>query len=419
MPDLPAGVTPDGLTDERALAFLRQKIDMPTRRWTDLLRREHDHAFVVAGATKDALLSDLHTAIDKAIEDGESLRDFRERFDETVERNGWEFRGSRNWRSRVIYETNMRTAHSGGRYKQMTDPDVLEDRPWWQYKHSGARQPRLRHLSWDGLVIDARDPWWRTHYPPSGWGCGCYVLSWSDDDLDRFDLEPSEAPEVETYEWTDPRTGEVQDIPIGIDPGWDYTPGRSWVESMRPQASSTPPTRIPQGQAADPDMPAPPAPRDAQTVDTDARGDTPSVNQSTAPSLQDPERSAQYYRNLFVQETGVGDSNVLEDVVGRGLVVDGEMLNGMDEELRPYTQLIGRTLRDPDEVWAQLAPKESGDGSAVAHRYITRWTVEGEEMWVLVEEAGGQWHAQATIDPDTVDEIRRRRQGVRLYRREE
>lgn len=420
MPDLPAGVNPDGLTDQEALDILRQKIDMPTRRWSDLLREEHDHAFVVAGATQTALLEDIHTAVEKAIEDGESLEDFRERFDGTVARNGWDFRGGRDWRTRVIYETNMRSAHSSGRYKQMTDPAVLEDRPWWQYKHGGSREPRPQHLAWDGMVIDARAAWWRTHYPPGGWGCSCYVLSWSDDDLERFGLEPQDPPPVETYEWTDPRTGEVEDIPQGIDPGWDYTPGQSWVESQRSTASSTAPTRIPQGQAADPDTPAPPTPREAETVDTDASGDTPSVNQSTPPKLQDPERAAQYYRDLFVQETGVGDTGVIEDVTGRGLVVDGQMLDGMDEDLRPYTQLLGRTLRDPDEVWAQLAPRaDDTERSALATRYITRWTIEGEELWVLVEEAAGQWHAKATIDPDTVEEIRARRQGVRLYRRGE
>ncbi|MDH5524452.1 MAG: hypothetical protein OEY01_10740 [Desulfobulbaceae bacterium] len=29
----------------------------------------------------------------------------------------------------------------------------------------------------------------------------------------------------ETYEWIDKRTGEVHQVPKGIDPGWDYNPG--------------------------------------------------------------------------------------------------------------------------------------------------------------------------------------------------
>lgn len=38
---------------------------------------------------------------------------------------------------------------------------------------------------------------------------------------------PDQAPDDGTFEWTDPRSGEVRQIPNGIDPGWDYTPGKS------------------------------------------------------------------------------------------------------------------------------------------------------------------------------------------------
>jgi hypothetical protein len=35
------------------------------------------------------------------------------------------------------------------------------------------------------------------------------------------------APQIETYEWVNKSTGEVHQIPKGIDPGWDYHPGKS------------------------------------------------------------------------------------------------------------------------------------------------------------------------------------------------
>ena len=47
--------------------YFRNKVNLPTQRWDDLMRGEHARAFVVAGATRDALLTDLREAVDAAI----------------------------------------------------------------------------------------------------------------------------------------------------------------------------------------------------------------------------------------------------------------------------------------------------------------------------------------------------------------
>ena len=42
------------------------------------------------------------------------------------------------------------------------------------------------------------------------------------------------APREGTYEWVNPDTGEIIDVPKGIDPGWAYNPGKiSPAEEMR------------------------------------------------------------------------------------------------------------------------------------------------------------------------------------------
>jgi hypothetical protein len=35
----------------------------------------------------------------------------------------------------------------------------------------------------------------------------------------------TKAPDLGTRQWVNKRTGEVQRVPVGIDPGWDYNPG--------------------------------------------------------------------------------------------------------------------------------------------------------------------------------------------------
>jgi len=158
-----------------AVEFFTAKLDLPTARWDDLWQAQHARAFTVAGALRDDLLADLRAAVAAAITQGETLADFRARFDEIVERHGWrgwtgdESPARRAWRTAVIYHTNLRTSYQAGRW------ETLKGFPYLKYQHNTRRNPREHHKAWDGLVIAADDPWWDTHYPPNGWGCRCSV----------------------------------------------------------------------------------------------------------------------------------------------------------------------------------------------------------------------------------------------------
>ncbi len=124
--------------------FFRQKRAKPTKAWTDALRGVHDRAFVIAGITDTAMLSDFQTAIASAMEKGTALETFRADFDRIVAQYGWQYKGERGWRTRVIFETNMRTSYMAGRLKQMRDPDVLKLRPYWQYLHGRPARLEIR-----------------------------------------------------------------------------------------------------------------------------------------------------------------------------------------------------------------------------------------------------------------------------------
>lgn len=216
------------LPPAEAIAFFRQKLRIPTARWLDLWQAEHDRGFMVAGAMRDDMLVDFQNAIEQAIAEGTTIEEFRDTFDEVVERTGWAYKGGRDWRTRIIFETNLRTSYAAGRSAQMRDPEVLAERPYWEYRHGDSLNPRPEHLAWDGLILPADDPWWDTHYPPNGWGCKCGVFSLSKDDLTREGLQVGRAPDMGHYSWQDPATGKTEQVPAGIDPGWAYHPGKSW-----------------------------------------------------------------------------------------------------------------------------------------------------------------------------------------------
>jgi len=213
---------------DEAIAFFRDKVSLPTKRWDDLWRGMHSRAFVVAGAMQTDLLDDLREAVDKAISQGKTLAQFRKDFDVIIAKYGWQYTGDRAWRTAVIYDTNLSVAYSVGRYQGMTEDAVLAVRPWWKYLPSSSAVRRQEHVQWYGLVLRHDDPWWNTHYPPNGWGCKCGVMTMSDREYQRTkDSLRTEAPEEGTYEYVNKNTGEVSQVPRGIDPGWDYNPGKS------------------------------------------------------------------------------------------------------------------------------------------------------------------------------------------------
>ena len=216
---------------DEAIAFFRKKLNLPTETWLDIWQEMHARAFVVAGAMKKELLEDLREAVEKGIAEGTTIEAFRESFDEMIQKYGWAFNGGKAWRTAVIFNTNLSVGYSVGHYRQMMDPAVRRARPLWRYVASSAANPREEHKKWYNLVLPSDDPWWVTHYPPNGWGCHCGVVNHSKREVDRLKKEGMNIQEIRPddgeYEWINKQTGEIHEIPVGIDPGWAYNPGKA------------------------------------------------------------------------------------------------------------------------------------------------------------------------------------------------
>ena len=224
-----------GTPFEAQIAYLRQKLRLPTERWDEIQNAAHDRAFVVAGAAKADLLADLHQAVLDRASDGLGLQAFRKDFKAIVAKHGWSgWTGEDTpegvaWRTRVIYQTNMSTSYAAGRWREMNDPEVLALRPYWRYIHSdGVLHPRPHHLAWHGLTLLATHDFWKTHFAPNGWGCQCRIVSVSrQEGLKSARAGLDEPPEG--WNQLDPKTG----APAGIDKGFAYAPGASLQEEAR------------------------------------------------------------------------------------------------------------------------------------------------------------------------------------------
>lgn len=217
------------------LEFFRNKLNLPTERYDDIVKAAHDRAFIVAGAANADLLNDLNAAIRKAIEEGRGLQEFRKDFNQLVLKNGWTgwtgegTEAGQGWRTNIIYQTNMATSYAAGRWKQLNDPGLLAIRPYWRYIHAdGIMHPRPLHVSWHGLVLRHDHLFWLTHFPPNGWLCHCRVTS-----ADAAEYEAAQAAGLGEppagWDALDPKTG----APVGIDKGFDYAPGANAERSMK------------------------------------------------------------------------------------------------------------------------------------------------------------------------------------------
>ena len=216
--------------------FFRRKLNLPTDAWTDVYTQEHDWAFMVAGANLDAIVADFRAAVDKAITGGSTLEDFRKDFDAIVAKHGWDYNGGRNWRSRVIYETNLATSFAAGRWEQ------LQSAPYWQYEHSDwVEHPRAQHVAWDGMVLAKDDPVWQVIFPPNGWGCQCKVKGlWARDLAQLGKTGPDPSPQLNWQEQVigknSPNGPRTVSVPEGIDPGFEYAPGSSLQRAAAQQS---------------------------------------------------------------------------------------------------------------------------------------------------------------------------------------
>lgn len=404
-----------GLPFAEQIAFFKRKLNIPTTGWTDIYTHEHDYAFMVAGANRDAIVGDFRAAVEKAIAEGATLEDFRKDFDRIVVRHGWDYNGGRNWRSRVIYETNLSTSYAAGRWEQ------LQDAPYWQYKHADwVQHPREDHLAWDGLVLARDDPWWYTHFPPNGWRCQCSVRGLWPRDLQRLGKTgPDTAPDVQWEERTigqrNPNGPRTVRVPAGIDPGFEYAPGRSRLQSAIPPERPVP--AVP-GSAGGHGLPnrrpgadeALPAPRLVSAAVLLAQG-------------LEPQAYAQAFLEHF--DASIEQPAIFEDVIGERVVVGKELFQKPDgqwkadkQERGSFMPLLAQALRDPDEVWVRLEWMYALQKAVVRRRYIARFEIEGQPTPALIvfDRDADSWSGVTTFQ-GTSQRPEDWRVGVRLYQR--
>lgn len=221
------------------LDYFRSKQLAPRFSWLDVFGQEHAHAFTVAKAVEADVLAAFRATIDSAITRGLGYEDWVNELEPKLRSAGWwgprtvtdpvtgetkrvDFSSPR--RLQNIFWSNMRAARAAAQWdRAQQTKDVL---PFFLYVRTTANEPREEHLQWAGIILPIDHPFWRTHFPPNGWGCKCAVRQIGRSEARRLGgVSPD--PVVETFSFRNRRTGEVIRVPEGIDPGWHTNPGQS------------------------------------------------------------------------------------------------------------------------------------------------------------------------------------------------
>lgn len=239
MPDPKPGFTFPGPVPREAPDYFRAKDLRPGFDHRDVWGAEHAHAFTVAKAVQLDILEDVREAVEAALTEGKTFRQFSKELTPVLEKKGWwgekeqidpadpegeprKVRLGSPRRLRTIYRSNLRAARAAGQWQRIQR--TKDSHPYLLYELGPSERHRPQHVAWAGTLLPADDPWWQTHYPPNGWGCKCRVRQVSRREAERRG-GVTEPPPYDPVEWTNKRTGDVRKVDRGLDPAWAGNPG--------------------------------------------------------------------------------------------------------------------------------------------------------------------------------------------------
>lgn len=153
---------------EEALAWFRARVPMTDTQYTELEQRAGDKAFWVTGAANLDTVNDVWQALERALEQGITLDDFKKAVSAKLAR---EWGAPNATRVETIFRTNVQLAYSAGRYRQQMAPAVARSRPYGEFialldARSSEICPPL-----NGIILPLDHPWWTSHYPPLHHNC--------------------------------------------------------------------------------------------------------------------------------------------------------------------------------------------------------------------------------------------------------
>ena len=189
-----SSIEKDDFKFEDAVKYFENKIPITKEEYSTLDNKYKNLAFTIANYSNINLLNEIFQLLLITIEEGESLNTFKNLLNNCLQ--DWGYDKENDYKIDLIYRNNIQTAYQVGHYEMLTDPDILEYRPYWQYDAIEDEDTRQEHKALNGLVFKADDSFWKTWYPPNGHRCRCTVKSLSRRDVERKGLTVKKGEDI-------------------------------------------------------------------------------------------------------------------------------------------------------------------------------------------------------------------------------
>lgn len=372
--------------------FAGKKALLPSYHWDDVYASEHAAGVAVAGITQRDVLQLFADELQRTIDAGGDLREFKKRLQPMLAKAGYwgdvevtdpvtgdkRITKFNERRLELIFNTNVRSAQAAGQYQRALAAKA--DFPYLVYLSQADEKVRPLHKLWHGTVLPVEHAFWQTHLPPCGWNCRCRFMAVADKDIDRLAKRgvpiKHEPPKgwKDTVDYVRKGSGEIVQVPRGIDPGFDHNPALSRLRGVMPQFVDMP---MPAKVSMVP-LPRLPIPRPA------------SADVLLPQGLSVDEYIAAFMREVPGNGPDVGPK-VFTDVTGQQLPMDKELFwdrkaqaykaqkNGREIHMR----LLARAITQPDEIWERIEQHGLKGKPVTRRRYIARFAIDGETTPVI------------------------------------
>lgn len=188
-----SGVSLPEVTPNEAIAFWtdRQpvlKTDPSINFVPDLYERR---AWSVARVFRQNLVEQIKGHVDNILTEGITQREFAKQVNDLLRELQAETLTPAHLET--VYRTNVNTAYNAGLWREMENPLMAEEFPFFEYFNPDDARSRTTHADMDEVWAPKFHEVWTRWWPPNGYNCRCQIRSISRKEAESrgmFDREP-------------------------------------------------------------------------------------------------------------------------------------------------------------------------------------------------------------------------------------